>query len=201
MRAYRTWFLVAPLLVGCAATAGQGRARAPATPISDVPETKHHVPLIGVDSTPARDAAAGRRSAQLLAVTEKILARADRVGVDRLTTEERNVAAVWGLEADLSNGGFDQYFFNASADLASVVPDALRDMGAVEAAAIVEQAVGAFGEEGPATEQSERQWQLAVLGTSAQRQWAALDRKFSACADDIPGLLEAYVAENADRLL
>src|SRR5262245_7488203 len=58
-----------------------------------------------------------------------------------LTPAERVFRAVWELEAQVNNGGFHQYFFNASGRLAFKVVDALRAIGAAQMATIVEQAI------------------------------------------------------------
>lgn len=133
-------------------------------------------------------------------MTVKILAQADRVGLKQLPTEQRTVATVWLLAADVDNGGFDQYFFNASGDLAPFAPEAFEEIGAPEVAEIVAEAVAAFGEEGPATDQSERHQQMERLAPSARRQWAELDAKFLRHAENIPGLLRSYVASHGAEL-
>lgn len=148
----------------------------------------------------AQEIAAGEARARLWEVMEKVLARADSGGVEQLSRQEKTVAAIWLLEADVSNGGFDQYFFNGSGDLAAVAPEALREIGAVDAAAIVEEAVSVFGDEGPAVDQTERQQQMVRLDPETKKVWAALDTRFVRHVDAIPPLLQSYVAANAEAL-
>ena len=62
-----------------------------------------------------------------------------------MSEPERVFVAVWTLEADVNNGGFDQYYVNSSGDYAWFAPQALRAVGAEKTAEIVEQANTAFG--------------------------------------------------------
>jgi hypothetical protein len=39
---------------------------------------------------------------------------------DALSDRDRILITVWELEADVNNGGFDQYFFNSAGDLGLV---------------------------------------------------------------------------------
>lgn len=201
-----TKVLLAVLLTGCS-TAGTGvqhptRGSIVLNDRGASPRPTGPANVAPTDSTPAaaQEIAAGAARARLFEVTERVLARADSGGVDQLSREERTVAAIWLLEADVTNGGFDQYFFNGSGDLAAVAPQALREIGAEDAATIVEEAVSAFGTEGPAVDQTERQQQMVRLDPATKKVWAALDARFVQHADAIPPLLQSYVAANAEAL-
>jgi hypothetical protein len=54
------------------------------------------------------------------------LRRAQAVAFADLAEEDRVLVAIWALEADVNNGGFDQYYFNSSGDTAYYAPTALR---------------------------------------------------------------------------
>lgn len=185
-------------LCGCTATAAGGKGGG--LVLSGVPETKHHVP--NIPATPETQAPPAEAAARvdLADVTVKILAQAGRVGVEQLPPEQRTVAAVWLLAADVDNGGFDQYFFNASGDLAAFAPSAFREIGAPDVAEIVAEAVGAFGEDGPATDQTERHQQMQRLAPAKRKQWMELDARFLQHAETIPGLLRSYVASHGEEL-
>ncbi len=205
MRNRGSWVLacfVGACLGGCSAGAtGQQGTRMRGGTLVLGGETKHHVPILTATPASTTDAGPQQPRVDLTEVTERIFARASKLGFEKLSRQEQNVAAVWGLEADVNNGGFDQYFFNASSDLAATAPDALREIGAPDAAAIVDEAVDAFGSDGPASEQTERQQQLERLEPLAKRRWAELDQRFRLCGDDITALLKVYVNANADALL
>jgi hypothetical protein len=187
------------LWCGCAASGARGDRSTHGLISSDVPETKHHVPTIPAPKAPQALDSPGQR-VDLAEVTVNILAQADRVGLEQLPPEQRTVATVWLLAADVDNGGFDQYFFNASGDLAPFASGAFTEIGAPAVAEIVAEAVGAFGEDGPATDQAKRHQQMERLAPSAKKQWAELDARFLQHAEAIPGLLRSYVATHGEEL-
>src|SRR5947199_4880268 len=49
----------------------------------------------------------------------------------------------WLVEAEVLNGGFNQYYWNTSGEFAELTPAALREIGADEAATIMEWSVEA----------------------------------------------------------
>lgn len=55
---------------------------------------------------------------------------------DQLDEVDKILVTIWGLEGDVNNGGFDQYYFNSSGDLAFYAPVALRRIGALKMAKI-----------------------------------------------------------------
>jgi len=51
--------------------------------------------------------------------------------------------AIWEVESEVNNGGFAQYFVNASAESASFVVEALEKVGAPKTPSICERAIHA----------------------------------------------------------
>ena len=117
-------------------------------------------------------------------------------GASVLSPMERLLVAIWGLEADVNNGGFDQYYFNSYGDFAAETPSLLRAIGADQAAALVEQANAAFGIAGPPRDRDKRQRVLEGIADGAAEAWDALDNQFFKYPDDIASLLRAYVERN-----
>jgi hypothetical protein len=111
-----------------------------------------------------------------------------------LSPAEQVFVLVWGLEADVNNGGFNQYFFNSYSDHAAAVPHALRAIGAIEAAAIVERAL-AFFPDGPPADRRRRQQLLESLDPNTEA-FNALDDEFFAYPDDLTALLAQFVRAN-----
>jgi hypothetical protein len=60
--------------------------------------------------------------------------------VIKLSKSEQAIYMIWGLEAEINNGGFNQYFFNSSGQFAELTPDALKLVGAVKFAELTEKA-------------------------------------------------------------
>ena len=57
---------------------------------------------------------------------------------------QKAIYVLWILEAEINNGGFNQYYFNSSRDHAGSAPDALRLVGAAKFADLVERANGIY---------------------------------------------------------
>jgi len=132
-------------------------------------------------------------------LSEVLNARVESDGFESLTVPEQAFVAIWVLEADVNNGGFDQYFFNSAGDYARLVPMALRAIGAAQAAAIVDTANAVFGPAGPPPGRDERQRALDALGDDRARLFELVDQRFVAYPDDLQGLLEAYVEAHASE--
>lgn len=72
-----------------------------------------------------------------------------------LDTEPRGVRVfymTWLVEAEVANGGFNQYFWNSSSAWATQTPDALAELGAVEAAELLRGAIALAAKEAPMRE-------------------------------------------------
>ncbi len=105
-------------------------------------------------------------------------------------------ACVWTLEADVNNGGFDQYYLNSSGDFAASTPDALRTIGAPRFAEIVSAANAIFGASGPSSDRARRQDQRESLSEVQLDTLSDLDNQFYEYPEDLEGLLRAYVSEH-----
>jgi hypothetical protein len=103
---------------------------------------------------------------------------------------DRVLTSIWWLEADVNNGGFDQYYFNSSGDSAYYAPLALRTIGAPIMAGIVEKANSRFGPGGPPPCREERQEALLAMRDGL---WDDLDDQFYAYPEDLSALLEAFL--------
>lgn len=112
---------------------------------------------------------------------------------DALPQLDQILIAIWGLEAEVNNGGFDQYYFNDAGDQAFFAADALEEIGARSMAAIVREANQKFGVDGPARDRTRRQEQLKRLTASEEDLFDPLDRRFYDYPDDIASLLTAFL--------
>lgn len=112
---------------------------------------------------------------------------------DALSQRDKILIAIWGLEADVNNGGFDQYYFNGAGDHAFFAPHALEQIGAHTMAAIVREANGRFGADGPSRDRETRHEQLEQLTASNEGLFDPLDRRFYDYPDDIAALLMVFL--------
>lgn len=120
----------------------------------------------------------------------------------QLDDVDKILVTIWGLEADVNNGGFDQYYFNGSGDQAFYAEEALQSIGAFKMASIVSTANNVFGPDGPSRDASVRQSQLFLVSPDncLPSPWEDMDRAFYAYPDDIGTLLTSYL-QTAGRLL
>ncbi len=123
-----------------------------------------------------------------------------RLGFDELSPAERVFRAVWELEGDVNNGGFEQYSFNSSGDTVFAVVDALTAIGASEAARIVAEANGMFPGSSPPRDRRERWVLLDGLGPEQKAVLDKLDEEFLRYPDDLTTLLHEYVRRNSDQV-
>ena len=114
---------------------------------------------------------------------------------DQLDEADKILVTIWSLEGEVNNGGFDQYYFNSSSDLAFYAPVALRRIGAHQMAQITDDANKLFGPDGPAHTPDERDAQLLAIAPngSEPHRWDELTRAFQSYPDDISGLLAAFL--------
>jgi hypothetical protein len=116
---------------------------------------------------------------------------------EALSQRDQILVTIWGLEADVNNGGFDQYYFNGSGNQAWFAPTALRSIGAHNMASIAERANAMFGEAGPSRDRSERQSALSEMTSADEGTWENLDREFYAYPDDIAALVVSHFGLSA----
>lgn len=119
-------------------------------------------------------------------------------GVESLSETERTLATAWLFEAGVGNSGFARYFSSRRGDLAFNAPRALRAIGATQMAQIAAEANAVFGAEGPPQRRAERQSLVMTLPESARLTFAALEKRFYRCNEDIDELLEAFLARQRE---
>ena len=64
-----------------------------------------------------------------------------RVAFDEQPETQKTFSTIWELESQVNNGGFDQYFRNSETAEIGYAPTALRTIGALSCAKIVEHAI------------------------------------------------------------
>lgn len=114
-------------------------------------------------------------------------------GAGALTSEEALGVGVWLLEADVNNGGFDQYYFNSAGDFASTTVGALRKIGAHRTAEILAAANSEFPNSLPPSQREERQLKLDEISGSVR--FAALEAEFWQGHEDLTELLALYFTQ------
>lgn len=108
-------------------------------------------------------------------------------GADTLRFEEVVGVGVWLLEAEVNNGGFDQYYFNSAGDLAVPTVDALRLIGANRTASLLAAANAEFPNLVPPSNRDARQRALDEIRDSAR--FGTLETEFYQGLEDLTALL------------
>lgn len=134
----------------------------------------------------------------LFKVSEFVFDRYAKVGYERLSRPEKLFVCLWGLEGEVNNGGFHQYYFNSSGDHALDTEEFLKAIGANHTADLVKQANALFGAAGPSPERFVRQKQLDVIGDVKTKKMDEIEKEFFEYKDQLGQLLEAYVSKNAE---
>jgi len=68
-----------------------------------------------------------------------------------ISKEERYVLAVEGLEREVNNGGYSQFFLNSSREFVDVIEEALLAIQCPKVAGLTRRAIEALGIQGPVT--------------------------------------------------
>lgn len=117
---------------------------------------------------------------------------------DSISTEESYVLAVEGLEREVNNGGYSQFFGNSSGEFAPVIEAALRAIDCPKTADITRDAIAALRVEALTPEAVA----TAALNEdeSIQQGLAACDDRYFANDELIADRLFRWIATNKDRV-
>jgi hypothetical protein len=134
----------------------------------------------------------------LFKISDRVFDRYGKLGYEKLSEPEKVFHCIWQLEAEVNNGGFDQYYFNSAGDQALDTVKSLETIGANHTAGLVREANALFGESGPSPQRFTRQKQLNALRHAKGKKMDEIDKEFYKYKDNLEQLLEAYVSKNAD---
>lgn len=95
------------------------------------------------------------------------------------------------LEAEVNNGGFDQYFFNSAGGNAAAAIEALDALGAHKTANIVRRACAKFPGGMPPSNRTERQGPLETVSPDSDA-FEDVDDAFYEYEDDLVGLVRTF---------
>jgi hypothetical protein len=116
-------------------------------------------------------------------------------GAKGLTKPQLYYLTLFWLDAEVKNGGFTQFYFNSSGDLAPQAVKAARAVGATELAGIIQQANALFGKNGPDPDRDKRMDQLSGIDLEGLEE---LDSRFYKSAEHLNQILPQYVASNSE---
>ena len=113
-----------------------------------------------------------------------------------LSVPERIFYITQSLEMEVNNGGFSQFFFNASGNFSSELVHAFTEIGAPKTAAICQKALEAFGKGLPADCEERRDLLDEMESDEIDEILEECDDSFYAYEDDLNALNHAYVMKN-----
>ena len=116
----------------------------------------------------------------------------------RFSNAEKTIYIVYQLEAEVNNGGFDQFLFNSSGDFANETAAALRSIGAEQAAAICDRAFLAFGHPIP-EDRTEREAFLDDAPDEIDDILSQCDSDFYAYPDNLLNLCYDFIMAHRDE--
>jgi hypothetical protein len=131
----------------------------------------------------------------LSSLADAIQRKESERGFVSLTSHERVFYLVWWLEAEVNNGGFNQFFFNSAGDYATETVEALRTIGAEKTAVLAELACDVFSPAVPSPNRAERQDQVIALSEPQNAKLSQLDKAFFAYPDNLSKLLTSFMAQ------
>lgn len=127
-------------------------------------------------------------------------AKAQRVGLKRLTKAERVVVLVSRANFEIELGGLDTFYYNSAGDEAVATVAALETVGATHAASTLREANALFPGGSPLRDREERFVGLQAVRQLPKSPLDSLERKFG--RDDPDGFerLCSYIDAHAKEL-
>jgi len=131
------------------------------------------------------------------------LSESERTDVGRIdfayqTETQKVFSAIWDLESEVNNGGFEQYFASTESESIAFTPTALRTVGAARCATIVERAISLVFTTFDSAAQEARIVYLEAITDNEREQLDVLDSAFFEYPDDLTDLLFGFVASNQE---
>jgi hypothetical protein len=149
--------------------------------------------LIALEST-------HRIDSLVLAFEQALGQKAKREGNSSLSKEERYILAVEGLEREVSNGGYFQFFENSSCQYTPIIVEALTAIGCPITAEMTNKAIDVAGVRGEATQ--EAMWDVIYKEDDARD--AALndlDGRFYEGQENIALRLFEFIKSNREKIV
>ncbi|QJE98236.1 DMP19 family protein [Luteolibacter luteus] len=105
---------------------------------------------------------------------------------------DATIQLVEDFEAEINNGGFDQFFLNSHGDHAAETAEALKRIGALHTAAILERTIARFPGGAPSRNWKTRQDQMLDEVSPDGEAFREEDKAFYKYEDKLDQLMKAY---------
>lgn len=128
--------------------------------------------------------------------------------VTNLSVGQQMVYTTWVVEAEVNNGGFNQYFFNTEGILANEALAGFKLLGATKHAMLLEKAMSIYPKEKAQLDQARQEMQQAgtlheFSSTYENSEFNALDDLFYAAdaEEDTSKLTIRYIREHSEQFI
>jgi len=115
--------------------------------------------------------------------------------ISELSQPQKNFYYIQLLEAEINNGGFDQYFFNSAGEFAQETILALGEINAIKTVTILQSAIECFPNKIAPKDRFDRQTAMEEIN-NREESFDVLDEKFYKYEDNITVLLSDYIIKN-----
>jgi hypothetical protein len=116
--------------------------------------------------------------------------------LSKLSTEQQNFLLVDLLEMEINNGGFSQFFYNSSGDYSHETVEALKSIGALNAAQMLETAISYWPEKKVPKDIQKRRDIIDQIADAINPKLEKLDDQYLVYPDNINELMIEYVKKN-----
>jgi hypothetical protein len=119
--------------------------------------------------------------------------------MEKLTDAQKIFYINQNLEREVNNGGFNQYFHNSSGDFAHETIDALKTIGAIKTASILQAAIDQFPNKIVPKERDKRINILEQIEGRSDSIWEDLDQQFFKYEEDLNQLNIEFVRQHKEN--
>ena len=136
---------------------------------------------------------------RLQPVVEALVSRVTEQGLTVLSPTERNTYLTWCYPSAVDNGGHASFFYNPYGQFANETLHALRDIGALQYAEILQRAIRQFPKAYVPVDIVERNTTFNSLPAKAHREMESCDKAFFRLGSDrlLSRLLEYWTSRAA----
>jgi hypothetical protein len=127
-------------------------------------------------------------------------AKAQRIGLSRLTEVERVVVLVSRANFEIELGGLDTFFYNLAGDEAVPTVGALEAVGATQAASTLREANALFPGGSPPRDREKRFDALEIVRKMPNRSLTSLERTVGRDDPDVFSRLCSFIEAHANDL-
>ena len=136
----------------------------------------------------------------LVAINERLNSRSSYgEHLEVLSDEEQVIYICMLLEAEVNNGGFDQFLYNSSGDYACRVEECFRAIGASKTADICRTAFSAYGKPIPTDSVKRNDFLDEMNDEEISEILSDCDNQFYEYPDQLEALYYQYILSNRDK--